>query len=133
MNMCSGPGARTSLYAAATYAATLLVCVWLLKHPLADAPSAWRALVALVPLAPIIWMIRGQVAMILARDELQRRIDLEAIAIASIGVGLGSLSLALLIVARVWEVSGRVALLWVLPALSLCYGVARYWVARRYR
>ncbi|PKM02076.1 MAG: hypothetical protein CVV15_13815, partial [Gammaproteobacteria bacterium HGW-Gammaproteobacteria-5] len=74
-----------------------------------------------------------QVAIILARDELQRRIDLEAIAIASIGVGLGSLSLALLIVARVWDVSGRSALLWVLPALSLSYGLARYWVARRYR
>ncbi|PKM08854.1 MAG: hypothetical protein CVV14_01995 [Gammaproteobacteria bacterium HGW-Gammaproteobacteria-4] len=115
------------------YAVTVLICVWLLKHPLTDAPPVWRALVALLPMAPIAWMIRVQVAMIMARDELQRRIDLEAIAIASIGVGLGSLSLALLIVARVWDISGRVALLWVLPALSLCYGVARYWVARRYR
>jgi len=133
MNECSGPGTRTSIVAALAYGVTVLICVWLLKHPLADAAPVWRALVALVPMAPITWMIRVQVAIILARDELQRRIDLEAIAIASIGVGLGSLSLALLIVARVWDVSGRSALLWVLPALSLSYGLARYWVARRYR
>lgn len=133
MNECSEPGTRASIVAALAYAITVLLCVWLLKHPLADAALVWRALVALVPMAPIAWMIRIQVATILARDELQRRIDLEAIAIASIGVGLGSLSLALLIVARVWDVSGRSALLWVLPALSLCYGVARHLVARRYR
>src|SRR3546814_14869131 len=107
MDPCSGAGTRTSIIAALAYAVTVLICVWLLKHPLADAPPVWRALVALVPMAPITWMIRIQVATMLARDELQRRIDLEAIAIASIGVGLGSLSLALLIVARVWAVSGR--------------------------
>lgn len=133
MNDCPAPRSRRIVLSAAVYAATVLICVWLLKHPLADAPSGWRVPVALLPLAPIIWMIRVQVAMILAGDELQRRIDLEAIAIASIGVGLGSLSLALLSVAGVSDVSGRVVLLWVLPALSLSYGVARYWVARRYR
>jgi len=127
------PETRTSILAAVVYAVTTFVCVWLLKHPLASAPALLRVPVALLPIAPIVWMIRIQVAMIMARDELQRRIDLEAIAIASIGVGLGSLSLALLTVARVWDVSGRSALLWVLPTLSLCYGVARYWVARRYR
>ncbi|MDZ4377492.1 MAG: hypothetical protein U0973_04940 [Xanthomonadaceae bacterium] len=133
MSACSWRDSRTSFVAALAYGVTVLICVWLLKHPLADAAPVWRALVALVPMAPITWMIRVQVAMILARDELQRRIDLEAIAIASIGVGLGSLGLALLIVARVWDVSGRSALLWVLPALLLSYGLARYWVARRYR
>lgn len=132
MTYRSGADTRT-IVASLTYAVTVLVCVWLLKHPLVDAPPVGRVLVALVPMAPIAWMIRIQVATILARDELQRRIDLEAIAIASIGVGLGSLSLALLILARVWDVSGRSALLWVLPALTLSYGVARYWVARRYR
>lgn len=133
MNGCPAPRSRRILLAAAAYAATVLICVWLLKYHLAGASSGWRVPVALLPLAPIIWMVQLQVAMILARDELQRRIDLEAIAIASIGVGLGSLSLALLSVAGVSDVSGRVALLWVLPALSLSYGVARYWVARRYR
>src|SRR3546814_9701773 len=85
MDPCSGAGTRTSIIAALAYAVTVLICVWLLKHPLADAPPVWRALVALVPMAPITWMIRIQVATMLARDELQRRIDLEAIAIASIG------------------------------------------------
>lgn len=133
MDACSRPFSRAFAFAAAAYVVTIFSCVWLLKHSLAEAPLYLRIPVALLPVAPIVWMIRLQVAMILARDELQRRIDLEAIAIASIGVGLGSLSLALLIVARVWDISGRTALVWVLPALSLCYGVARYWVARRYR
>src|SRR3546814_3665697 len=71
MDTCSGAGTRTSIIAALAYAVTVLICVWLLKHPLADAPPVWRALVALVPMAPITWMIRIQVATMLARDELR--------------------------------------------------------------
>lgn len=121
------------LLPALAYAGTLFVCVWLLKHPLADAPLPLRSLVALMPMVPVVWMIRVTVMTILARDEMQRRIDLEAIAIASLGVGLGSLSLALLTISGAWDISGRTALTWVFPALCLCYALARHWVARRYQ
>ncbi len=133
MSVCPQPISRSAVLAASAYLATIFGCVWLLKHSLADAPVPLRAVVALLPIVPMVWLIRVQVAMIMARDELQRRIDLEAIAIAAIGVSLGALGLALLIVARVWDVSGRTALVWVLPAVLFSYGVARYWVARRYR
>lgn len=124
---------KAALKPALSYVAAVYVCVWLLKNPLIDAPGALRALVALIPILPIVWMVRVKVAIILAGDELQRRIDLEAIAIASIAVGLGSLSAALLNVAKVWEAGVKTDLIWVLPALWLIYGVTRYWVSRRYR
>lgn len=133
MDGCSRPYSRTLAFATAAYVVTIFICVWLLKHSLADAPLYLRVPVALLPVAPMVWLIRVQVAMIMARDELQRRIDLEAFAIAAIGVSLGALGLSLLIVARVWDVAGRTALVWMLPAVLLSYGVARYWVARRYR
>lgn len=124
---------RVSLLAALAYAGTVLACVWLLKHPLADATVPVRAFVALLPIVPIVWLIRITVRSMLARDELQRRIDLEAIAIASLALGLGTLTLALLTVAELVAISGRTALTWVFPALWLGYGLARHWVARRYR
>lgn len=133
MNGCQRANLRVSASAAALYLATTFISVWLLRHPLVDVPSLLRVPVALLPIAPMIWLIRIQVAMILARDELQRRIDLEAIAIAMIGVGMGSLSMAFLVNANVFDVSGRTALVWVLPTLWVSYGVARHWVARRYR
>ena len=77
--------------------------------------------------------LRAVVRLILAGDELQRRIDLEAIAMASVLVGLGTLTLSLLMVADVFQMSGRQAMLWVLPALWLTYGVTKAWLSRRYR
>ncbi len=115
------------------YLFTTGLCVWLLKHSLADAPTALRALVSLLPMIPITMAVRAIVQVVLQGDELQRRIDLEAIAVSSVFVGLASLTLSLLIKAQVVSISGISALLWVFPALWLGYGLARLWAARRYR
>lgn len=115
------------------YVATTWLAVWLLKHPLADAGPALRTLVALLPVIPIVVVVRLVVRMVLAGDELQQRIDLEAIAIAALAVSLGTLTLSLLMMAGVFHVTGRQALLWVFLALWIAYVVARTWAARRYR
>jgi hypothetical protein len=120
-------------FPALVYATTMLGCVWLLKYPLAEAAPVWRGAIALLPMLPIVWLIRSLVANVLAGDELQRRIDLQAVAVASLLVGLGTLSLGLLVIARVVEISARSALLWIFPALLFGYGLARIWAARRYR
>lgn len=123
-----GPG----FYAALAYLATTWVCVWLLQHVLVDANAWLRALVGLLPIIPISFLVHAIVRRMLAGDELQRRIDLQAIAVSSMLVGLGALTLSLLIIAGVLQLSGRQALQWVLPALVMGYGIAKLWVARRY-
>lgn len=127
------PQLRNGFLAALAYVATTWLCIWLLKHPLHDAAIGWRALVGLLPLLPIALAVRVVVNLVLAGDELQRRIDLEAMAVASITLGLGALTLSLLLIAQVVSLSARQALAWVFPALWLGYAAARLWAARRYR
>src|SRR5690554_8195362 len=102
-----GSWLRESLLAASVYLLTTWTCVWLLRHPLADAATWLRAGVGLLPVLAIGWAIRVVVRQALAGDELQRRINLEAIAVAALVVGLGSLTLSLLVVADVIAVSGQ--------------------------
>ena len=118
---------------ALVYIATTWIVVWLLRHTLANAAPGLRALVAMLPVLPIVLVVRILVRMMLAGDELQQRIDLEAIAISALGVSLGTLTLSLLMVAGVIDVTGRQALVWVFPAIWIAYGFARAWATRRYR
>lgn len=118
---------------AVAYIVVTGLCVWLLKGPLAEAQVWLRAAVSLLPLLPITLAVRAVVQIVLAGDELERRIDLEAMAIASALVGYGSLTLSLLISAEVVAISAGRALLWVFPALWLGYAAAKVWASRRYR
>ncbi|HET9032678.1 MAG TPA: hypothetical protein VFN25_07210 [Dokdonella sp.] len=121
------------LAAALAYVATTWFCLWLLEHSLLDAPLMLRTLVSLLPVVPILFAIRAVVRLLLAGDEMQRRIDLEALAIAAVAVGLGCLTLSLLLVANVIALSARDAMRWVFPAQWIAYGLARIWAQRRYQ
>lgn len=127
------PLLNNCFFAALAYLATTWICVWLLRHALVDAPIVVRALVGLIPTVPIVFAIRAVVQLVLAGDELQRRIDLEAFAIASVALGLGCLTASLLIVAGVFELSGRQALLWLFPIQWIAYGFAKIWATKRYQ
>jgi uncharacterized membrane protein YdcZ (DUF606 family) len=111
------------------YAAAVLLSVWLLR----DVESTGlRALVALLPVLPIALCLRATARYIRGLDEMQRRIELEAIALGSIGVAFAYLTGGFLQAARVAEVSATTAMLWVLPALCLAYGIAKCFVVRHY-
>lgn len=114
------------------YVATVWCVVWLLNHPLLEADTAVRAVVALLPMLPITYVVRLLLRHVLSGDEMQRRIDLEAIAAAGIVVSLGTLTLSLLMTAGVFHATGQQAMVWVFPALWIAYGFARVWAARRY-
>lgn len=124
---------RDCFLSSLAYVATTWLAIWLLKHSLADAAPALRALIALLPVFPIVIVVRLLVRRMLAGDELQQRIDLEAIAVAALIVSLGTLTLSLLMVAGVFHATGPQAMVWVFPALWITYGFARTWAARRYR
>jgi hypothetical protein len=124
---------RGCLISTLAYLATTAISVWLLKNALGDAPTPVRAGVSLLPLIAIGFAIREVLLLVRSGDELQRRIDLEALAASAVTVGLGCLSLSLLVGADVFTVQGKTVLIWILPALSVVYVLARILAQARYR
>lgn len=94
--------------------------------------AALRALVALLPLPAIAIVLRATARYIRDLDELQRRIELEALALGSVAIAFAYLTAGLLHGAGVIKVSATSAMLWVLPSLSLAYAIAKRVVVRHY-
>ena len=113
----------------AAYVVLVFLSVWLLKR--VDAP-AFRALVALMPLPPIAFALRAIMRYIRDADELQRRIELEAVSISTAFVSFAYLTGGFLQAARVIDVRATDAMLWVFPLTCLAYGVVKVVVSRRY-
>lgn len=121
---------REFLPAMAGYALGVFVSMWLLKR---IDPPLLRALVALLPIPGIVLAMRAMVRYIRDTDEMQRRIELEAICIATLCVSLGYLAAAFLQSAKVIAVAADAAMFWVFPLVCVAYGVAKVFVARRFR
>ena len=111
------------------YVVGLTASVWLLKR--VDDPVL-RALVALMPVPPIAFAMRASVRRIREADELQRRIELESVSVATLLVSLGYLTAGFLQQARVIDVPSGVAMIWVFPLVCVVYGFAKILVGRRY-
>ncbi|HOS43239.1 MAG TPA: NAD-dependent epimerase/dehydratase family protein, partial [Armatimonadota bacterium] len=75
----------------------------------------------LLPALPILFAARALLRFVRDSDELQRRIQLEAFALASLVLTLGSFALGLLVLARVIDIAAGDALVMVLPAYALLY------------
>lgn len=102
--------------------------------PMADHVHAiWlKVLIAVAPVMPMALVVRAVVRKILASDELERRIQLEAISIASLSVGMLSFAAGFLASAKVLPLDSATVLLLVLPMLFFIYGLALGWIRRRY-
>jgi len=122
---------REFIPAMAGYVLLILGSVYWLKH--GQPVGYWRALIALLPVLPIVLVMRAMVRVIRDSDELERRIELEAVAISALAVGMGFFSLGLLASAQVLTLAGDAVAIWVLPALCGIYGLAKCWAVRRYR
>lgn len=92
-----------------------------------------RACIALVPGICIAMMLRGMLRFVRDSDELQRRIELEAIAIAAMLVSIVYTSTGFLQLAGLLQVPPRTALEGMFPLLSVLYVCIRMLIARRYR
>jgi hypothetical protein len=97
-----------------------------------DLPTAGKVVVALLPVVPMVFVVRAMLRHMLRQDELQQRIELQAVAITCAVVGMASFSLGFLQNVRVLP-SPPWAMLWVLPLMIGVYGVVRFLLARRYR
>jgi len=121
---------REILPAMVGYVLAVFLSVWLLRR--VDAP-ALRALIALLPVPAIAMAMRAIVHRIRDADELQRRIEVEAVSIAAAFVSLGYLAAGFLQRAKVIDVPSSVAMIWVFPLVCLTFGVAKTVLGRRYR
>lgn len=114
--------------AMAAYVLLLFVSQALVRHGHA---MPLTILLVLLPVLPIVLVVRSMVRLVVASDELERRLQLEAISIASMTVGLLSFAAAFLRGAGLFPVDNGLML--VLPALFGTYGIANWWVRRRFR
>lgn len=112
------------------YVLLVWLSVWLLKR--IDGPVLARALIAILPVPPVALAVRAIVRYIRDADELQRRIELEAASFTTAAVSLLYLTGGFLQSAKVIDIAGEVAMLWLLPLICLGYGLAKIVIARRY-
>lgn len=112
------------------YVVAVLLSMWLLKR--VEDP-ALRAIVALLPVPPVALAMRAIMRYIRDADELQRRIELEAVSIATALVSLLYLAGGFLQIAKVIDVAAGAAMIWVFPLICLTYGLVKVGVGRRFR
>jgi len=91
-----------------------------------------RVIVALLPALLVILALRATARYVRDSDEMQRRIELESVGIAAGMISAGYMTAGFLQSAKMIAVGATSAMLWVFPALCLCYGVAKIFIARRY-
>ena len=121
---------RALLGSMSLYVLVLCASIWLLKR--VDIP-ALRAIIALAPVMPIGFAVRAMVGYMRGLDEMQQRIELEAVGVATVLVSMLYMTAGLLQSARLIHVGGDVAMIWVFPLVCAVYGIAKSFVARRYR
>lgn len=121
---------REFMPAMAAYIVLLFASLVLLKQ--VEEPVL-RALLALLPVAPIALVLRAIIRFIRDADELQRQIELEAVSFSTALVSLLYMSGGFLQLARVIDVPAGAAMIWVFPLVCLVYGIAKILVSRRFR
>jgi len=107
----------------------LIFFVWPYAKTAASLPL--RALFALLPTVPVIAVVAVMMRHVMRSDELEQRIHMLALGIATAIVCVGSLVGGFLAAAHVIVLGGDV-LLWVFPLVCVTYGTSRWWLVRRY-
>ncbi|WP_202844975.1 hypothetical protein [Luteimonas saliphila] len=121
---------RELMASMAAYVLVLSASIWLLRRV---EPQALRLVIAIAPLLPIGFAVRAIVRYMRGLDEMQQRIELESVGVATVCVSMLYMTGGLLQSARLMHVPGDVAMIWVFPLVCAVYGVAKAFVARRYR
>jgi hypothetical protein len=121
---------REFLPAMAAYVVVLPLSIMVLQR-VALTP-AWRVLVVLLPVLPVVLVVRAIAHFMAGLDELQQRIQLQAVTITCAIVATGTFALGFLQGADILpSVPGQMT--WVLPAMFAVWGIVVGIISRRYR
>lgn len=115
------------------YIGVLFTSIFLLKGPAADWHPLLKALLALLPVAPIALVGKIFIDYLGECDEMIRRVELEAIGMSSLIVGLLFMAAGFLMQAKVFSLAGGTVAIWVFPLLCGVYGLTKWLAIRRYR
>jgi hypothetical protein len=115
------------------YVLVLFLSIFILKKIGPLGPLYLRAALALAPVLPIIFVCRALIRFLRDCDELERKIELEAIAFSSLCTGLIFISLGFLAASKIIALDGATVAIWVFPALFGLYGLAKCFTSWRYR
>ncbi|WP_158882751.1 hypothetical protein [Rhodanobacter sp. L36] len=116
------------MVAMSIYVAVMLL-VWPLVAKVGSVPLKW--LLALAPTLPMLYVIWLMAQRIRDSDELEQRMHLVALGVATAVVGVLSLMGGFLAASGVLAIDGRI-LIWVFPVMMASYGITRWRVARAY-
>lgn len=94
------------------------------------APTWAMALLAVLPVLPMVWMVIAMWRLTRDSDELERRVTLEAALVTGGVVGLLTFAAGMLQVVGVLH-AGK-WLIFVLPLMFLVFGVATWWIRHKY-
>lgn len=109
----------------------LMIYVWPLQKGMAP---GWPKLgIAILPALSVLWVIVASIRYVLGSDELERRQQLEALAIGAAIVSVAAMTMGFLASAGIFQVDGALVLLLVYPALCLTYGITKCWLVWRQR
>ena len=97
------------------------------------APGWPKLGIAILPALPVLWVIVASIRYVLGSDELERRQQLEALAIGAAIVSVAAMTMGFLASAGIFQVDGALVLLLVYPALCLTYGITKCWLVWRQR
>ena len=115
------------------YVVVIFASAFIFKKIGPDAPVYLRAPLSIAPVIPIIFVCRALFRFLRDSDELERKIELEAIAFSSLSTGLIFITLGFLAASNIIDLNGAMVAIFVFPALFGLYGVAKYFTSRRYR
>lgn len=118
---------RHFLFWMMVYAVTVIATSYIHNHM--DLPVSARIALALTPVLPTLMALREFIIFFRAMDEVQARIEAEAILIAAGVVGFGSFAWGWV---ELWMELPFIPMIWILPALIASWGVARFFVSRRF-
>jgi len=114
-------------------AMSIYVVVLLLALPVVRTVASipLKGMLAVAPALPMLYVIWLMAQRIRDSDELEQRMHLIALGVATAVVAACSLVGGFLATAQVLPIDGSV-LIWVFPLMMFCYGATRWWIARRY-
>lgn len=112
-------------------AAYIVLTFWLWPHLRDTSSAGLKVVFSLSPVVPVAVVVALMARRVVASDELEQRIHLIALGVATAVVGTASFVGGFLALAKVWVADGSV-LVWVFPALCGTYGVTHVLVKRRY-
>lgn len=119
---------RHAMLAGVAYIAAMLL-VWPLARTAVGLPL--KVVLAMLPLLPMFYLIGMLVWRIRDGDELEQRMHLVALGVTGAVVAASSMVGGFLAAAKIVPLDGSI-LIMVFPLMASCYGVTRWWVARRY-